>query len=91
MQVEEAGFDEYCMWHTAHTEDKGSRYADPLIYQNGAFLQHSNGLYGPDVFTDYLLDFIETAIRMSPFLPTIPWRSPTAPLSLLLDSETWSR
>ena len=82
MRVGDAGFDEYCIWHTAHTEDKGSRYPDPLIYQNGEFLKNANGLYGPDIFTDYLLDFIERhqdepffayypmALTHGPFLPT---------------------
>ena len=37
MKVFNAGFDEYSLWHTAHTEDKGPRYADPIIFQNGKF------------------------------------------------------
>ena len=37
MKVWNAGFDEYSLWHTAHTEDKGPRYADPVIFQNGQF------------------------------------------------------
>ena len=82
MKVENAGFDEYSMWHTAHTEDKGSRYADPLIYQNGKFLTNTAGKYGPDIFSDYLIDFIgrhheepffiyyPMTLTHSPFLPT---------------------
>ena len=88
MRVEEAGFDEYCMWHTAHTEDKGSRYADPLIYQNGSFLQHTNDLYGPDVFTDYLLDFIERH-QDEPFFAYYPMALTHGPFVPTPDSDTW--
>ena len=89
MKVEDAGFDEYCMWHTAHTEDKGSRYADPLIYQNGAFLQHTNGGYGPDVFTDYLLDFMERH-QDEPFFAYYPMALTHGPFVPTPDSETWA-
>ncbi len=92
MKVEDAGFDEYCMWHTAHTEDKGSRFADPVIYQNGSFLPDTHGKYGPDIYTDYLLDFIDRhedepffiyfpmALTHNPFVPTPDseeWKDPT--------------
>lgn len=92
MKVEDAGFKEYCMWHTAHTEDKGSRFPDPLIYQNGDFLKNTNGKYGPDIFVDYLNDFVKRhkdepffvyypmALTHNPFLPTPDskeWQDPT--------------
>ena len=35
MLAENAGFDEYFLWHAGHTEDKGSRYADPVVLDNG--------------------------------------------------------
>lgn len=88
MRVEDAGFDEYCMWHTAHTEDKGSRYPDPLIYQNGAFLQQTNGKYGPDVFTDYLIDFIDRH-QDEPFFAYYPMALTHTPFLPTPDSETW--
>ena len=37
-KIEDAGFDEYCVWHAHQTEEKGSRYKDPIIYQNGEYL-----------------------------------------------------
>ena len=89
MKVEDAGFDEYCMWHTAHTEDKGSRYPDPLIYQNGQFLQNTNGKYGPDVFTDYLLDFIDRN-QDEPFFAYYPMALTHGPFLPTPDSEVWS-
>ncbi|MDW7691432.1 sulfatase-like hydrolase/transferase [Flammeovirgaceae bacterium SG7u.111] len=92
MKVENAGFDEYCMWHTRHNEDKGSRYPDPLIYQNGEFLQNTNSKYGPDIFVEYLNDFVKRnaddpffiyypmALTHNPFVPTPEsgeWADPT--------------
>ncbi len=35
MKVTEAGFDEHCLFHSRHTEDKSSRYADPTVFCNG--------------------------------------------------------
>jgi len=32
------GFDEYCLWQLTIGGNKGGRYADPLIEQNGKFL-----------------------------------------------------
>jgi len=48
------GFDEYCLfgWH------EGPRYFDPLIYQNGDLRKDVRDSYGPDVYTDFLIDFM---------------------------------
>ena len=58
-RIEDAGFDEYCVWHAHHTEAKGSRYKDPVIYENGSYRDDTAGKYGDDVFADYAMDFIE--------------------------------
>jgi len=58
-KIEDAGFDEFCVWHPHHTEDKGSRYKDPIIYENGTFLEATQGKYGEDIFADYIIDFME--------------------------------
>lgn len=81
-RVEDAGFDEYCTWHAHHTEDKGSRYKDPVIYENGNYRTDTKGKYGDDIFCDYILDFIDRkrddeffvyfpmALTHAPFEPT---------------------
>ncbi len=89
MTVEQAGFDEYCMWHTGHTEDKGSRFANPVIYQNGTFLTNTQGKYGPDIFTDYLLDFIDRHVD-EPFFAYYPMALTHNPFVPTPDSEAWS-
>ena len=58
-RIEDAGFDEFCVWHAHHTEAKGSRYKDPIIYQNGKYLDGMKGKYGEDVFANYIMDFAE--------------------------------
>ncbi len=58
-RIEDAGFDEFCVWHAHHTEEKGSRYKNPIIYQDGKFRDDTEGKYGEDIFCDYIIDFIE--------------------------------
>ncbi|MFT4590391.1 MAG: arylsulfatase A, partial [Limisphaerales bacterium] len=35
MHPKDAGFDAYSLYHSLHTEDKGSRYADPTFLRDG--------------------------------------------------------
>jgi len=53
------GFDEYCLWQLHHPRSDGERYADALITQNGKDLPRDPDSYGPDIFADYILDFID--------------------------------
>ncbi len=53
------GFDEYCLWQLHHQKKDGERYADPLITQNGKDLPRKSDLYGPQIFADYICDFID--------------------------------
>ncbi len=91
MRVEDAGFDEYCLWHTGHTELKGSRYANPVVYENGRFRGDLEGRYGPDIWVEYINDFISRhrderffvyypmALPHWPFVPTpdsLDWQDP---------------
>ena len=57
--MDEAGFDQWCMWTGYETGVKASakRYADPYIAMNGESKTHA-GKYGPDVFTQFLIDFM---------------------------------
>lgn len=49
------GFDEWCLfgWH------EGGRYHDPLIYQNGKRREDTTGQYGPDLYVEFLTDFMQ--------------------------------
>jgi arylsulfatase A len=59
----ELGFDDYCLfgWH------EGPRYYEPYLWQNGKLRDDVAGRYGPDVYTEFLIDFIEEN-RGRPFL-----------------------
>ena len=49
------GFDEYCLfgWH------EGPRYYQPLIYQDGKQRADVADRFGPDVYTEFLIDFMK--------------------------------
>ncbi|MBN1350299.1 sulfatase-like hydrolase/transferase [candidate division KSB1 bacterium] len=88
-----AGFDEYCLWQIytaiARKDARGSRYADPKIYQNGALLENTRGSYGPDVFCDYVLDFMERN-KNKPFLVYYPMVLTHSPFVPTPESADWS-
>ncbi|MHC4876759.1 MAG: sulfatase-like hydrolase/transferase [Planctomycetota bacterium] len=49
------GFDESSLfgWH------EGPRYHEPMIYQNGKVRTDTAGKYGPDLYVDFLIDFMQ--------------------------------
>lgn len=49
------GFDEWSVfgWH------EGPRFHEPMIYQNGKLRDDTRGKYGPDLYVDFLLDFLK--------------------------------
>ena len=53
------GFDAFCMWTGYETgiEESAKRYQDPYIYTKGGSKSY-NGAFGPDVFKDFIIDFI---------------------------------
>ena len=73
------GFEEYCLWWL---RERGDRFANPNIVQNGEKLKMGIDDYGPDIFTDFIVDFINKnkddpffiyypmALVHDPFLPT---------------------
>ena len=71
-----AGFDTYCLWSTANTGD--SRYWGPSIECDGEIIASTADDYGPDMFTDFLLEFIESN-RDGPFFAYYPMVLPHAP------------
>lgn len=86
-RIEDAGFDEHCVWHALHTEDKGSRYADPVIYENGK-LSTRQGEYGPDVYTAYINSFLERH-RDQPFFVYYPMALTHGPFPPTPRQEAW--
>ncbi|MEM7391644.1 MAG: sulfatase-like hydrolase/transferase [Verrucomicrobiota bacterium] len=55
----EHGFDEYCMWTWVYKGKKASRFYKPKIYRAGKIIQGKESDFGPDIFNDFILDFID--------------------------------
>lgn len=55
----EHGFDEYCMWTWVYGGKKSSRYYAPQIYRDGKVTNGDKDDFGPDDYSDFLLDFID--------------------------------
>lgn len=57
------GFQQSCVfgWH------EGPRYYGPYLYENGKPKRYPDDVYGPDVYVDFLVDFMK-ANRDRPFL-----------------------
>ena len=83
--IEDAGFDEFCVWHPHHTEEKGSRYKDPIVYENSKFLDNMEGKYGEDIFADYIMDFMDRN-QDDPFFVYFPMALTHRPLEPTPDS-----
>lgn len=59
------GFDENCLWN--HTRSAG-RYMNPGLDINGIVKDFTNKEYGPDLVSDYALDFIQRKSNQPFFL-----------------------
>ncbi|MBN2092435.1 sulfatase-like hydrolase/transferase [candidate division KSB1 bacterium] len=83
------GFDEYCLWQLTHEKKNGERYANPLIEQNGRILTGVEESYGPDIFTNYAIDFIKRNSK-HPFLIYYPMALTHDPFVPTPDSPEWA-
>nr|WP_299381149.1 sulfatase-like hydrolase/transferase [Allomuricauda sp.] len=79
------GFDEYCLWQIA---EKGTRYANPVIEENGKRLETTIDDYGPDIVSDYIIDFIDRN-HQSPFFVYYPMILVHSPFNPTPDSPEW--
>lgn len=89
MKVADAGFDEYQLFHSWHTEDKGSRYANPTFDRNGELVEQVEGKYGPDTSVDFILDFYRRN-RDKPTFVYYPMALPHWPVMPTPDSAVWA-
>ena len=81
---EEAGFDTHCLWNIPGTAR--DRYWNPSLMQDGKLLDLPEGTYGPDVTTNFLIDFIH-ANKAKPFLAYFPMILPHSPFPVTPDSK----
>ena len=83
------GFDEYCLWQLNHRRKDGERYADPLITQNGKDLPRNENSYGPQIFADYVCNFIDRKAG-NPFFVYYPMVLVHDPFVPTPDSPEWN-
>lgn len=79
------GFDEYALWHLFQ---KTPRYKHPRLDINGQRYHYTNGEYGPDIVSDFVLDFI-TRKKDGPFFVYYPMMLTHSPFDATPDSEDY--
>ena len=88
----QAGFDRHLLWQVRKTFLDGERFADPFVETDGAPAASVPGAYGPDVSTDFMLDFIEAHVAAEPgrpFLAYFPMALTHGPFVPTPDSAGW--
>ena len=80
------GFDEYCLWWL---NERGDRYANPLIIKNGKKLSANLNDYGPDIFLDFTVDFIKKN-KENPFFIYFPMALVHDPFRPTPSSKSWT-
>lgn len=88
MKVADAGFDEWSLYHSWETEDKGSRYANPSFDRNGELSEELTGQYGPDTSVEFLLNSFER-YSDEPLFAYYAMALPHWPMVPTPDSEEW--
>ena len=89
-----AGFDEYCVWSIPFKEgfgsrevrngrgdlaNNGSRYWYPSIEQNGQMVRTQPADYGPDIYCNFLIDFMQRN-KEKPLMLYFPMCLPHSPI-----------
>ena len=73
------GFDKYCLWVQYWDGRRRSRYYAPHNWENGRYRVHDAATFGPDHYSDFLIDFIERN-QDGPFLAYYPMNLIHGPL-----------
>ncbi|NOU61287.1 arylsulfatase [Marinifilum sp. JC070] len=89
-----AGFDHHCLWQfqEGRTDSTGrdTRYAKPVLEIDGELTNFSNGEYGPEIVSDYGIDFIEKSHKEGkPFLLYYPMMLTHCPFTATPSSPEW--
>jgi len=82
----DAGFDEYCLWWLT---ERGDRFANPNIFQNGKKIETTIDDYGPNIFSNFIVDYIERN-KNTPFFVYYPMALVHDPFRPTPDSEDWN-
>jgi arylsulfatase A-like enzyme len=75
------GFDEHCLWVQYWDGKRHSRYYGPHNWENGKYVVHGEHIFGPDYYTQFLMDFMErNHEQQKPFLAYFPMNLIHGPL-----------
>ncbi len=88
MHPRDAGFEEYSLFHSLQTEDKGSRYANPTFLRNGKLHENVEGAYGEDLSVEFIGNFLEKH-QDEPVFVYYPMALPHGPIVPTPVSEDW--
>ena len=80
----ECGFDTYCLWNYPRTTR--SRYWKPSLCRDGEILDSDEDDYGPDICTDFVIEFIKKN-KDRPFFAYYPMLLGHSPFDPTPDSE----
>ena len=86
--IHDFGFDQFCLWQM--DGERGSRYRNPKINRDGEWLTNLNDAYGPDIFSDYVCDFMKEN-KDRPFFIYYPEVLPHSPFEPTPDDPEWGR
>ena len=78
------GFDNYCLWNYPGTSR--SRFWNPSLMRDGKLMETTEKDYGPDILTDYLIEFIGKN-RSKPFFAYYPMLLVHSPFLKTPDSK----
>ncbi len=78
------GFDNYCLWNYPGTSR--SRFWNPSLMRDGKIMETTEKDYGPDILTDYLIEFIGKN-RSKPFFAYYPMLLVHSPFLKTPDSK----
>ena len=93
MHPKDAGFDEYALFHSLHTEDKGSRFANPTMLEgtsgSAGELRTYDGRYGEDVWVEKIVNFFDEH-RQKPTFVYYPMALPHRPFEPTPNTPGWN-
>jgi arylsulfatase A len=92
---QDAGFDTHCLWQVgegrADSTGRDTRYSKPVLEQDGKVITYGDSDYGPDVVSQYGLDFIQKCEEDGkPFLLYYPMIITHCPFSPTPGSPEWN-
>ena len=91
-----AGFDSYCLWQVSEgrvdSTGRDTRFSKPVLEVNGKVISYSDTDYGPNIVSQYGLDFIQKSHEKGqPFLLYYPMILTHCPFSPTPNSPEWNR